>query len=93
MELGSEHSALSLGRLLGYAFLPQEWEAAHQLLDHVVALASEAKMISGVSLTLVTAFSAITCQLCLMLAAFNTFISKSAHFIYLYYFSLQLARI
>lgn len=63
MALGGEHSALSLGRLLGCAFLSQEWEAAHQLLDHVVALASEVKMISGVPLALINAFSAITSQL------------------------------
>lgn len=59
---GSEHSALPLGRLLGCAFLPQEWEVTHHLLGHEVALASKTKMIWG-SLTLITAFSAITSQL------------------------------
>lgn len=34
VELGA-----STGRLLGCAFLPQEWEVTHQLLGHEVALA------------------------------------------------------
>lgn len=55
-------------RIFATHVLSKEQEVAHHILEHMgslsfVEVASEAKMIFGVPLTLITAFSAITSHL------------------------------